>query len=345
MYECDELEVWNLTPGVPALVGAQRIFNVVGHLKSPEKTGSLFYSLNGGPERPVFVKRNSNTNDSVRLERLGDFNLDTIHLQDLRPNNRIILRTSNGTSASKTHSIDFPIQSYQDGLPYYRLNLNEIDHPQQVGQIVDGKWHVGRDRRGEPCLEIRAEDAGYDRLIVFGSEDWTTGYEVTARFCVTAWTNSWHVLGLFFKWNPHAQGDGTCLPDQWSTGMGISYSVGPGLTIAIGVDVHSNAHGTTEGLYILREGSLSLRRQRIRKIRKLLGVRGPFSQLPTNRQYLFRMRVDPDHYALTVWKNGSREPQPQVCVPKPIERLSKGSVGVVAHYCSVRIYELNVSPI
>jgi hypothetical protein len=118
------------------------------------------------------------------------------------------------------------------------------------------------------------------------------------------------------------------------TGMGISYSVGPGLTIAMGVDVHSNAQGTTEGLYILREGSLSLWRQRIRKVRKLLGVRGPFSQLPTNTQHLFRMPVDPDNYALTVWKDASREPEPQVSVPKPIERLPIGSVGIVAHYCS-----------
>src|SRR5262245_57044787 len=134
MYECDQLEVWNLTPDVPAVIGAQRIFNVVGRLKSPEKTESLFYSLKGGPERPVFVKRNSQTNDSLRLQRVGDFNVDTIDQQDLRPDNQLTLRTSNGTPASRIYNIDFPIRSYQKRLPYHRLNLKEIDHPQQVGQ-------------------------------------------------------------------------------------------------------------------------------------------------------------------------------------------------------------------
>ncbi|MCI0696561.1 hypothetical protein L0337_31735 [candidate division KSB1 bacterium] len=347
MFSADKLEVWNLTPNSNALVGAQRIFNVVGRLRSPHATIKLLYSLNNGSEKSVWF--NANEKRSTRLEYHGDFNIDTIEAADLKPRNRLAFRIVNGAIEQPKYDLIFSTHAILEELPQFRLNLEGVDNPEQVGQIVDGKWRVSRDENHEPCLEILKEDAGLDRIILFGRHDWTTGYEITARICVTAWTTNTHNVGLVFKWNPHLQGDGTHLPSQWSTGLGYYYSRCPGLRIRFGVDVHLDKDGNKLGDHILQEATLSWWRRWVGRFGNKVFYKAlpriyPLSQFVPGVQYRLRLIVRPEKYALTVWKNGKKEPHPQVLVLNPIEKLACGSTGVIALNCGVRVYEFNVTP-
>jgi hypothetical protein len=350
MYQSSEIELWNLTPNVPVFLGAQDIFNVLGRLKSPDQVDALLYSLNGSPEKPVFFK--SVTRDCERLERAGEFNIDTINVRDLRVNNSLTLRIVSTRSQEQKYLVDFRKHSCTEGEPHFRLKMGGVKYAQEVGQIVDGKWRVGCDESGEPCLEISREDTGYDRIILFGSKEWTCGYEVTARVCVTAWTGiQEHGLGLAFKWNPHLQGDGTRLPFEWNTGVGMYYSKAaglrsrPGVRLAFGVTADNGA-GRKFNHYLLKQKPLSLWRKQLARISQcIFSTHHLFPQIPPNKQYRFRLTVRPEQFALTLWREGKKEPLPQLDLLQPVDRLPRGSVGIIAHNCAVRVYEFAVSPI
>ncbi len=354
MYENDEFELWNLAPDSAALTGAQTIFNLLGRIKRPDKIKSITYSINGSPERAIFFKYLKNC--SERLMRPGDFNIDTIRIEDLGPKNRLEFRLDLGAEEKK-YEINFATRLNSEATQRFRLDLSEASYPQEVGQIVDGRWLCSRDEHSEPCLEIKKQDAGLDRIILFGRHDWTSDYEITARLCVTSWTHITHNVGLLFKWNPHLQGDGSCLPAQWSTGLGYYYSLSKGLRIRFGHNVHIDTNGNKKGDYVLKEKPLSLYRYLKGNIIKLSLpflklvngnsdlVVNPFSQIVPGRQYLFRMRVHREKYTLTVWEKGKIEPSPQLVVCEPLEILPQGSVGIIAYNCGVRVYEFDVSPI
>ena len=342
MYQSSELEVWNLAPGIKTITGAQQIFNIVGSLKSPEKVKRFTYSLNDCKEKQIFF--NSTESQLGRLQNRGDFNIDTINTSDLHSENHLILRIIDHENNIKEYIIDFPCFVNDSTVPDFRLDFEGVSHPQEVGQVVDGKWQLSRDELGKRCLEIKKEDAGYDRIIVFGHHDWTSAYEITARMCVTGWSHPYHNVGLVFKWNHHLQGDGTYLPAHWSTGLGYYYSHSPGLRIRFGTDVHIDNRGKKVGDYLLGESPYShLRRWVGEKRKKFLPKKDIFSQLVPGKLYCFRMLVHPAKYALTVWEQNKREPIPQIIVSEPIERLPMGATGIIAYHCGVRVYEFNVS--
>ena len=348
MLISDRIEVWNLTSEKYATIGAQSIFNVVGCFKSPQKPEQLFYSLNNAPPKKIYY--NVNQNRCGRLEYFGYFNIDTINALELNPLNQIIFFIQNGTNWKKECEINFPIRIYDDKLHNFNLNLDNVSNPEEMGQVVDGNWKINRDNVGKLCLEISKKEAGLDRIILFGNQNWTHGYEITAKICITSWTRMIHNVGLLFKWNPHRQGDGTALPTEWSTGLGYYYSHCLGLRIRYGVNVHFDENGNKIGDYILEEAKLSYWRWILskfivnRKLGKFLFQRDPFSQIIPNKHYRYRLLIQSDVYALTVWKDGKSEPPPQIVIQQPKHRLPCGATGIIAHNCGVRVYEYKVSP-
>lgn len=361
MYASEELEVWNLTPGMPVKTGAQAIYNIVGRLKAPETVSRLTYRLNGGPEKPVFF--NNTQERTGRLERPGDFNIDTLRLEDLRPDNRLTLQVYRNAPASggipgsgdtarvehekgKAVTIDFPACAPPGPQPIFQLKFGEAHLPEQLGQIVDGRWRVSRDEAGEPCLEIQKEDAGYDRIIVFGRHDWTSSYEINATLVVREWTHKFHNVGLLFKWNSHHPGDGSCLPTRWSTGLAYYYSRSLGLRLRFGVDVRYDERGNKLGDNILSEAPLSLWEWRKGQLlKRFFPRRAALPVLKPGIRYHFHLRIHPDQYTLAVWEDGQKQPRPQLAVPHPVERLPRGSVGIIAYHCAVRVYAFQVRPL
>lgn len=346
MYHSPDLSVWNLTPGGTAVGGAQRVFNVVGRVHHAGRVAALYYSLNGASEVPVFFRRPHGKGG--RLIKTGEFNIDTIDLDDLRGENEIVFHVVGRSGRERRHRLFFRYRPIEVDGHRFSLDLNGVETPEQVGQVIDGRWRVGRDEEGVACLEIRKEDAGYDRLIVFGRHDWTTGYEVRARLCVTAWTQRrYHNTGLLYKWNPHRRGNGLHLPKVWSTGLAYYAANSPGLSLRMGVDVHVNRAGKKVGSHIFQQRPLSLRRRLLSKLRNeiiRIGNR-PFAQLRPGVHYEFRLHIEPGRYSLTVWPAGQPEPAPQVVASEPPDLLPSGSVGFIVCNAAVRIYEMEVSPI
>jgi hypothetical protein len=346
MYKSKDVSIWNLTPGAHAVAGAQLLFNIVGRLHNPEEVASLHYSLNGAPERLVHFRQGHCKGG--RLIGIGDFNIDTCTFEDLQQQNILELRILNRDQKQRLHTIPFTIRGSDAAQPTFQMDLEDAESPEQVGQIIDGHWRIGRDEKGVRVLEIREEDAGYDRLITFGRHDWTAGYEVVAKLCVTAWTNlKYQNVGLLFKWNPHDQGDGLRLPRKWSTGLAYYAAQCPGLRLRFGVGVHIDDAGRKVGCYVLDEKPFSIWRRWIGffKNEALQIGRQPFTQLRTGVQYNFRLRVHPRRYTLTVWPASQPEPEPQLDVLDPPDLLPSGSVGIIAAYCAVRVYSLGVAPL
>jgi hypothetical protein len=337
------IEVWNIQDGIPVYAGAQSILNIIGRLNNAETVETLVYSLNGRPEVRVFFRNGS---DSVsRLAQQGDFNIDTITRDQLFVENnlKLIARLKDGTRVSRSYML--AINTVHWKTSRFSLDLGNIMHPQEQGQLVDGKWRVGRDERGLACLEILPEDAGLDRIILFGTDELGSGYTIRARLKVNKWLRPMHNAGLLFLWNPHLQGDGTCLPGQWTTGLGYYYSHCAGLRIRIGVDVHLDGNRKRVGDTILGEAALSSRRYWTNMIvRNVTRGRWWVPQMVPGLEYWFELKVDSDAYALTVWPITCMRPPPQVVVTSPPELLATGAVGIIAHYCAVRVYEFHLEP-
>jgi hypothetical protein len=345
MIETDQLEVWNLTRGLVARSGAVDIFNIVGRLKEPRSVASFSYSLNGGPETPVFFVARSSS--SGRLRDAGDFSIDTIGLRDLEAENVLRLRIVREGGAEHEEQIRFRHRRFEQGAPRFRLDLDGIDAAEQVGQVVEGPWRVRADALGSRSLEVVPAEAGYDRIILFGREDWTTGYEVTTRLTVTRITGH-HNIGVIFKWNPHGQGDGATLPTTWSTGLGYycSYGRQSGLRLRFGVQVHIDEAGRKQGEHLLAHGPLTSRRRvMVNHVMDRMRLTRKATELRLHREYRFRVRVDPRQYALTVWQAGTPEPAPQLLVPDPVERLAAGAVGILAYNVGVQVHEFEVEPL
>lgn len=346
MYQSDDISIWNLTPGATTVGGAQIVFNIVGRLRRAHRVAAFDYSLNDGPLRPIYFKRQHSR--WGRLSDAGDFNIDTITQDQLRPRNTLMLRIVDRSQRVRLHTIDFKHRLYESAVPRFRLDLDSAGSPEEVGQIIDGHWRLEHDEDGVPCLKIREEDAGYDRLIAFGRHDWSSGYEVKARLRVTAWTNlRYQNVGLIFKWNPHARGDGRRLPREWSTGLAYYAAMCPGLRLRFGVNVHMDKAGRKVGCHVLSEKPYSSWRRLVGFIKNeaLRFGEDPVTQLRAGVVYSFRLHVHPDRYALTVWPSDEPEPAPQLEVMDPPDLLPTGSIGIIAAHSAVNVYEFEVDPI
>jgi hypothetical protein len=320
------------------------IFNVVGRVADPTSLEEFAYRLNDGPERPVFFARR--TDPIARLRRAGDFNIDTIALADLAADNRLCLRIKRAGGSEHRREIGFRSAPFERAEPRFRLELDGARGAEQVGQVVEGPWRVAKDERGRDCLEIAPEDAGYDRIILFGREDWTSGYEVRARLAITRIADR-HNIGLVFKWNPHERGDGTCLPKKWSSGLAYycSYGRHPGLRIRFGVQAHYEA-GQVRGDHLLAHCPLTTRwHVMFNRIRQKARLARWTTELREGRDYCFRMLVQPRRLALAAWLAERVEPSSQLSVDDPIDPLRQGAVGILAYHVGVRLYEFEVRPL
>lgn len=344
MIDREGFEIWNLTEGRPVRCGAVDIFNLVGRIKLPETVNKVAYSLNGSDSVPVYFNRNSGP--SGRLRDPGDFNIDTINTSQLKSNNELHLTIIRQDGRVDEDRIAFQTTHFDQEEPSFQLDLDNVQGAAEAGQIVEGHWRIAEDGAGRRCLEVRPEEAGYDRIILFGHREWSTNYELFTRLSVTRILGS-HNLGFIFRWNPHEQGDGTWLPTKWSTGLAYycSYGDTAGLKIRYGVDVHVDKQGQKQGNYVLGHKPKGPRSMIVSAMPLLARFSTLLTDLKTGPDYCMRMRVTPERYALTVWLADKTEPEPQVVVDKPTEHLTHGSVGILAFQTALRLYEFQVQPI
>lgn len=339
------LDLWNVASNTECLAGAQSIFNIVGRVAAVERAERLTYALNGGLEMPVAV--HGITTGGKRLARAGDFNIDTIAVDDLRRSNHLRLRLYGRRGEVSQVDRDFRVRLVDAGEPRWTMDLHDADAAQEVGQIVDGRWQLGTETGGRRYLGIAPGDAGYDRVFLVGHRDWAAGYEVRSRFRVDAWTRSISQgVGCAFKWNAHRRGDGGQLPEEWSTGVAWAFSESPGLTIRFGINATKDAGGRWSGESVLAEGTLSSVRAWISRLsRRVAPTVYALPQIVAGVEYGYHLVVADQRLALTIWEARQRQPEPQVVAEDAGGRLTRGSVGVIAHHCGVRVYELSVTPL
>lgn len=336
-----DVALWNVASDVPALVGAAETFAVVGHVHGASDRMVLSYRLNGGCTTPVVVRPRTAPPTLQRLNAPGDFAIDTISSSALGPENELELTVEEEGVILATHRTRFAARPWSD-VATLSESLIRASRPQQVAQLVDGRWVVATDEDGRKCLRVGEDDAGLDRIVLLGPPvDWV-GRTVTARLRVRSWTRSLHNVGLLFDWRGHRIGDGAALPPEWTTGLAYYYSKGAGLRLRLGEDVHYDADGHKLGDRLLGEGPVTPARARVARATRRLGGGTLFRQIPPGIDHWFQARLAPDGYALTVWRDGRPQPGPQVVARAPVPAPLSGAAGIIAHYCAVDVSEFHV---
>lgn len=327
------IDVWNLHDGVRAVAGGQDTFNVVGHIHDP--TAQLDYSLNGAPWRPAYVRRVGRR--ASRLERPGDFNIDTIVASELRSENRLVLRCRSPEADVVSRSLSFGIAAIADGWSPFRLDLEGARRPEEVGQIVEGRWRLAEER-GRRCLQVREGDAGYDRVILLTRPDRDGPFDAYARLRIDRPLSNRFSAGLVFGWSGHPCGGGTDLPREWTTGLAYYRNHGRGLRLRAGREV---SYPDRNGDLVLGEATLSRWRHLASRAAAATHLPWSWPQMRTGAEYSLRLRVDRrERYRLTVWQ-GTNEPEPQIDTAAD-GRLSTGAIGVLAHRCAMTLFDLRV---
>lgn len=342
-YDSDpEIKIWNIVEGITNFAGAQSIFNVTGNVSKIEEVTNLSYSLNDDQYLPIVLKKHEI--GGQRLEREGDFNIDTINIDSLKVQNKLTIKAKLRNTKTISKVVNFRIKFFNKALNNFKLNLDNINYPQEVGQVVDGRWVISQQKRGKRCVEIIPEDSGLDRIILFSGDNLRTNYKINLQFSITQWTGIPHNIGVVFKWNPHKQGDGSALPSQWSTGLAYYYSNCRGLRIRIGKNVHFNSSGEKVGDWILGEEIFSFWRFMFMQIiKKFFKKKIIISQLIPGEKYNLEVKLKDNFISLSLWKAHYVKPYPQVIVSDIPNLLSKGSVGVIAHRCALKIYKFKIN--
>jgi hypothetical protein len=165
-----ELKIWH---GAEQRVGhlgdAQDDFNLMGVLSGNE----FGYSVNGGASIPLDVSF-----DRFGFRRLGEaghFNAD-IPISSLKPGANLIEVFTKGSENEITKKVQLVrAEAGECALPL-SIQWGEVDHIQDVGQAVDGRWVVEADG-------LRSKEPLYDRLFLFGNRTWTD-YRITTTVTV-----------------------------------------------------------------------------------------------------------------------------------------------------------------
>lgn len=322
----------------PLAVGAQETINLLGRLDPAVMSHHLHYRLNGGAWTPVYVKR---PGDGVmRLQRPGDFNIDTIAAADLDDANELVLEGRDAHGITRRLERTFTVWRMGSS-PDWEVQPDAGDPPHSHGQVIDGHWTTGRDSHGW-WFGITAADSGLDRIILFTPTVRCTEYVVEAELCIDRWTRDLHNLGLLFDWGGHRVGDGTTLPPEWTTGLAYYYSNSVGMRVRLGRDVRTGPGNVRHGDVVLAERSWSRWRDWwARAVRRLPGTR-PIGQLPTGELLRLHLHVQPDRYVFRIARDTGTPVELTAPRPDP-DYLQPGAAGIIAHYCAVHVHRFDVS--
>jgi len=144
----------------------QKWINILGNVNSENGIKSLTYRLNNGDPRPLTLG-----SDLHRLAQEGDFNVDLDVNHCKEGENLILLTAIDSAGQSMTKQVTFSIDSENSWPLPYSIKWSEVEHVQDVVQVIDGHWIITDD--GLHNLEMY-----YDRDVSFGDDSWEN-YEVS----------------------------------------------------------------------------------------------------------------------------------------------------------------------
>ncbi len=155
------INVWygtEQTFGAPGV--SQEWVNILGNVSGD--VASLSYTLNGGASRSLSIGA-----DDRRLQNSGDFNVDISfsELDGSSADDTVRITAILATGEVYTQDVLIDYEAGSTWAADYSIDWNTVTDIQDVGQVVDGLWHI--ENGG-----VRTTEIGYDRIITLGDSSW-----------------------------------------------------------------------------------------------------------------------------------------------------------------------------
>lgn len=337
MHFEDPIEVWNATDGGDIEIGAQWVVPIVGRIHQWSPAEELTFTLDGSAPRPVYV-----SSGSGRLSGKGDFAIDAIDRSMLDGGEHVLQLHLAREAGSVTTTLRLRPTQRAAVEPRFDLDTTGVSCPEEIVQVIDGRWQIAE---GRGKVKIAPGDEGYDRIFVVGRDTWTTGYRIDICFTIDRYMpgSRFHAFGLLFKWRSHRQGDGYHLPRNWTAGLGLFSSAGPGLSIRYGEDVEYLPNGDRIGNTRLAASSLDPIRwvlgQSTAKAKPLQAV----PQIPAGTTIEASMTVDNGLHRLDFHALDRPRARRTIEIEAP-EIVESGAVGFLAAYVATTVHSFSVTP-
>lgn len=336
MHNDGPIEIWNLTDGGYAEVGAQPVVPIVGRVSDWSPDDELTFSLDDSDWFPVYASPGKD-----RLSGRGDFAIDAIDRSMLTGDEHLLRLRLARKRDSVTTNVRFHPRQSGPAEPDYRLDASGLSCPEEIVQVIDGRWQIAREN-GQ--LRIAPGDEGYDRIFILGRDTWTTGYRVHISFTVDRYLpgSRFHAFGLLYKWRSHRQGDGHHLPRNWTAGLGLFSSAGPGLAIRYGQDVQYLPNGKRLGNTLLAASRVDPIRWAVGRASARAKPLPAVPQFPAGTTIEMAMTVDHGMHRLDFHALNRPRSRRTVEVESP-ELVESGAVGFLAAYVATTVHSYEVT--
>ncbi|MFK8023548.1 MAG: chitobiase/beta-hexosaminidase C-terminal domain-containing protein [Ilumatobacter sp.] len=324
-------EVWD---GQPLEFGANGLtqpdVNILGNVTDPDGIASITYTVNDGQPFTMGLGSTDCPEGGVsctrRLAGDGDFNAD-VDSSLLNPGvNTVTIRAiDNAFNASEIDVlVDFtPGNTWP--MPY-SVDWSTVTDLNDVAQPVDGRWQVEGDT-------VRATEIGYDRLLTFGDETWTS-FEAEVPVLINSFDPQGYfapsggpAVGFIPHWMGHTQAETT------QPAYGFSGQLGALVWYRYRDDNNGERLEIRDSNAVLVAEDLS------------------GATLQTGTQYIFKMQAETGGgagplYRLKVWREVDPEPTEwNIVTALGPDAPDAGSLALVAHHTDVNFGDLQVRQI
>jgi hypothetical protein len=296
----------------------QRWVNILGRVSASAEVVSLTYTLNGSSPQRLSIGP-----DNRRLVGAGDFNVE-IDRKDLESGENTVIITAADCRCNRTvHQVNI---TYDRGsrwpLPY-AINWRAASRINDVAEVVDGRWKLGKDG-------VRPLELGYDRIIAFGDMSWQD-YEVTVPVTIHGYKaeaftpiNIGPIVGIVVRWQGHYKCDNR--QPRWG-----GWPIG---ALAL------------YGWNVADSGEVRLELQAKKTIVKDTSGR----QLTPGVRYIFSLKARSrpgltSFYTFKVWEDGNKANCWELSGPGISGENERGSALLVAHCSDATFGNVSVRPI
>lgn len=191
---------------------SQKWVNVLGNVSDENGVTALSYTLNAGPSKALRLG-----SDLRRLYGAGDFNVEIPYVDLLDGPNTVALTATDGVGDTSVRTVTV-VKDVQAGGGSRVVDWSLAAQPDDVAQVVDGKWSTGPGG-------LTVQEMGYDRTVAIGDAAWTD-YEVTVPMTVRGLgpgagtpQSGVPLIGMGLRWNGHTpRGAESPAIDWWPTG-------------------------------------------------------------------------------------------------------------------------------
>jgi regulation of enolase protein 1 (concanavalin A-like superfamily) len=283
----------------------QKWVNILGDVSDFDEVISLTYSLNDGPELPLWMGENE-----FRLVSPGEFNIELDYSLLTAGTNSLRIKAVDTLGYQAVHFVTVNYVQGQTWPRDYSIDWSRVSSIESVAQVVDGRWQL---QDGA----VRTIETGYDRFIVVGGQYTWEQFVASVEVTINSMDGFGFAVGLVAGWQGHLAVPFGEIPLEHPnpypafSGYSRAYPYPPSLRI------HGNTSAAPE--YMIAQ-DISGRRLQI-------GVK-----------YIFKLQAQDNglggsHYRFKVWPSASVEPSEWDL--EGDADLSRGSIGLIANRANV----------